>query len=352
MRNREAYCKVEGQLWMGVSRNRKMGVDLMRKIKKMYGSIGDTSRSQDASATVHSQINDSLRRKHRNQVDSTSIQYTGATLPVLDDGHSTTNSDSVGSIRTGRGAAVNGRTGNITLRKELNLISGTAVVIGLMIGSGIFITPSSILSYSQSFGLTLVLWVVGGLIALVGGLCFCELGVLIKKSGSTYTFIREGYSFRRRKPWLSMIGSLLAFLNIWSSTVVSQPAAIAIALLTFGRYVCRPFFIGCSEVPIIPVKMLALSALGKSFFFSTHSPNMHGGEEGLETRYLTSLIFVPTAALLTFVNAYSVKWAARLMTCLSSMKVIAMAVVIALGVWHFISKGMCSSITVHCTIAS
>lgn len=236
----------------------------------MYGSVGETSRSDDnASATVHNQIDGSLRRKRHNQTSSASIQYTGApTPPDLDGdgGDSTANSESAGSRRR---AAVDGvplqqrRGKNITLRKELNLISGTAVVVGLMIGSGIFITPSSILSYSQSFGLTLVLWAVGGLIALIGGLCFTELGVLIKKSGSTYTFIREGYSFRGQKPWLSMIGPLLAFLNIWSSTAIGQPTAIAIALLTFGRYVCRPFFIGCSEVPMAPVKMLALSALGK-----------------------------------------------------------------------------------------
>lgn len=262
--------KVEGQRLMGVRvpQSRSMGVASMLVIVEMYGSVGDTSRFQDASAAVHSQIDGSLRRKHRSQVDSASIQYAGATPPILDGDRSTKNSDSADSTRNGRRVAVNGQSRNITLRKELNLISGTAVVVGLMIGSGIFITPSSILFYSRSFGLTLVLWVVGGLIALVGGLCFCELGVLIKKSGSTYTFIREGYSFRRRKPWLSMIGSLLSFLNIWSATVVSQPTAIAIALLTFGRYICRPFFIGCSEVPIIPVKMLALSALGKSVFFS------------------------------------------------------------------------------------
>ena len=49
--------------------------------------------------------------------------------------------------------------------------------------------------------------------------------------------------------------------------------------------------------------------------------------------------FFSPAAFLTFVNAYSVKWAARLMTGLSSMKIIAMAMVVVLGVWHFINKG-------------
>ena len=254
--------------------------------KKMYGSVEDTSRSQDASATVHNQIDDSLRRKRRNQTSSASIQYTGATQPDLDGGHSTANSGSAGGARTGRVAAVDGRSasGNITLRKELNLISGTAVVIALMIGSGIFITPSSILSYSQSFGLTLVLWVVGGLIALVGGLCFCELGVLIKKSGSTYTFVREGYSFRGQKPWLSVIGSLLAFLNIWSCTVVSQPASIAIGLLTLEDMSVVRFSLVALKCRQFPSKCW-LSLLLVSQFSFPHIQNVHVGEEGLHIRY-------------------------------------------------------------------
>ena len=158
---------------------------------------------------------------------------------------------------------VRNKADNITLGKELNLISGTAVVVGLMIGSGIFITPSSILCYTKSFGLSMILWAAGGLVALCGGLCYAELGVLVKKSGSTYAFILEGYSFRGKNKCLSMIGSLLAFLNVWSNTLIGQPTSIAVVSLTFGRYVCRPFFIDCLEVPAIPVKMMALFALCK-----------------------------------------------------------------------------------------
>lgn len=203
-------------------------------------------------------------RQHVESAGLSSVQTEAETAPLLINSSrdSSINSRAVKTDQAGRQPADNG-TNSVTLRKELNLISGTAVVIGLMIGAGIFITPSTILRYTKSFGLTLVLWAVGGLVALCGGLCFCELGLLIKKSGSTYTFILEGYSFRRKKPWLSMLGPLLAFLNIWSDTLISQPSGIAIALLTFGRYICRPFFIGCSEVPMIPVKMLALFALGK-----------------------------------------------------------------------------------------
>lgn len=66
---------------------------------------------------------------------------------------------------------------------------------------------------------------------------------------------------------------------------------------------------------------------------------MHEGEYGLGTNIVNVCLFFSPAAFLTFVNAYSVKWAARLMTGLSSMKIIAMAMVVVLGVWHFINKG-------------
>lgn len=150
-----------------------------------------------------------------------------------------------------------------TLAKELNIVSGTAFVVGEMIGSGIFITTSSILTYTRSFGLTLIIWAVGGLISFCGALCFCELGVLVRKSGSGYAYILEAYSFRKRKPWLENVGSLLAFLHIWTSTMIGQPTAIAIIMLSFGRYAIRPFFIGCAEVPITPVKLLALFGLSE-----------------------------------------------------------------------------------------
>ena len=241
----------------------------------MYGSTSRSleSRSDGASSGT-------LRRVHnkgRVQVENASIQTSGAQLlvgPGSGRSSRTTQNNAV-PIRGSAGESSTGRArssgdvstsasgNNITLRKELNLVSGTAVVVGLMIGSGIFITPSDFLHYSHSFGLTMVLWTAGGVIALFGGLCFCELATLVKKSGSTYAFILEGYSFRRKNRWLTVLGSLLAFVNIWSNTLIGQPTGIAVALLTFGRYLCRPFFIGCSEVPMIPVRLLAFSALGE-----------------------------------------------------------------------------------------
>ena len=193
-----------------------------------------------------------------------------------------------------------------SLRKELNVVSGTAVVIGQVIGSGIFITPSTVLCYTKSFGMSLVVWAFSGFIAMIGALCYCELGTLVKKSGSDYAYILEAYSFNNRKPSLQILGSLLGFLNIWSNMLVIEPTGIAVALLTFGQYMSRPFFIGC-EVPILAEKMFALFAL----------------------------------CALTMVNIYSVKTSAKLMTWLSSLKILACMLIVALGVVHLVrNKGI------------
>ena len=151
----------------------------------------------------------------------------------------------------------------VSLRKEFGVISGIGLIFGNIIGSGIFVTTSAILGYTQSFGLTLITWVVGGLIAMVGTLCYIELGTMIQKSGSEYAYILEAYSFGGKNKYLRIIGRMLAFTNVWYDLLVGNPASMAIPLLTFGRYACRPFFIGCPDLPDLPIKFIALSGLSK-----------------------------------------------------------------------------------------
>ena len=147
------------------------------------------------------------------------------------------------------------------LRRELGLLSTTALTVNLMLGSGIFITPSSILQHTNSFGLSIVLWLVGGIITYSASLCYLELSLLMKKSGSTFVFIREAYSFTRAKPWMKVFGSLLSFVMLWSDVLLIQPMGNAIPLLALGSYLCRPFFIECQDVPVYAVKMISLTAL-------------------------------------------------------------------------------------------
>ena len=152
----------------------------------------------------------------------------------------------------------------VALGKELTLTSGVAYIVGSIIGAGIFITPKGILENTGSFGLSLIMWAIGGLTAVAGAFCNIELGTFIKKSGGDYTYILEAYSFKKRKPWLEFTGSLLAFLFTWSSVLVTQTTSLAIITMAFGRYLSRPFFIGAGcDVPIWIVRLLALFAISE-----------------------------------------------------------------------------------------
>ena len=95
------------------------------------------------------------------------------------------------------------------LKKDISLLSMIAFVIGLTIGSGIFITPTNVLKYSGSFGMALIVWIVGAFIAVAGGLCYCELGLLLKNSGGEYWYLKEAYNFGRPdKVWLNKAQTL------------------------------------------------------------------------------------------------------------------------------------------------
>ena len=153
-----------------------------------------------------------------------------------------------------------GPSKSLTLKREVTPFSGVLVVINQFIGSGIFITQSGILDYAGSFGLSLLCWVFGGVIALCGAMCYLELGLLVRKTGGEYAILLEAYSFRKKNRWVKMLGSLVAFLYTWTNVFLLRGVAVSIITLTCARYFTRPFFIGC-DVPEGAVKLLALTIL-------------------------------------------------------------------------------------------
>ena len=64
-------------------------------------------------------------------------------------------------------------------------------MVGVMIGSGIFVSPRYVLLHSGSVGVTLMVWISSGVMAMFGALCYCELGTMIQRSGGEPTYIRE-----------------------------------------------------------------------------------------------------------------------------------------------------------------
>ncbi|XP_054856599.1 B(0,+)-type amino acid transporter 1 [Eublepharis macularius] len=137
---------------------------------------------------------------------------------------------------------------SMNLQKEVGLVSGVCVIVGTVIGSGIFISPKSVLANVEAVGPCLVIWTACGILAMLGALCFAELGTMITKSGGEYPYLMEAY------------GPILAYLFSWISLVVTKPSSFAIICLSFAKYASAPFYPGC-DPPVAVVKCLAAAAI-------------------------------------------------------------------------------------------
>ena len=102
--------------------------------------------------------------------------------------------------------------------------SAAMVVVGGVIGSGIFKTPSSIAQQTGSSMEQLLAWVIGGVIALIGALCYAELGARRPQAGGGYVYLRESF------------GLLIAFLYGWSLLVANHSGSIAAVAIAFVEY--------------------------------------------------------------------------------------------------------------------
>ena len=143
-----------------------------------------------------------------------------------------------------------GETAKVALKKSITLTNSITLIVGTVIGSGIFISPTGILVQTNSVGLSLIVWLACGALVALGSLCYIELGVSIKKSGAEYAYLLEAF------------GPIPAYLFAWTSTIVIDPASNAIIALVFAEYVSKPFFLDCSP-PQELVKLLACACLGK-----------------------------------------------------------------------------------------
>jgi len=130
------------------------------------------------------------------------------------------------------------------LRRELTLYGLTMVAVGSSIGSGIFLTPSQIAGHLPSPALIMLVWAVGGVIALTGALTFAELGSMFPQAGGVYVYLREAY------------GDLFGFLYGWAYLLVITSGAMAALAIAFAYYL--GFIFPMSQTAIIAVALMVI----------------------------------------------------------------------------------------------
>ncbi|KAM3821754.1 large neutral amino acids transporter small subunit 2 isoform 1-T1 [Vipera latastei] len=175
--------------------------------------------------------------------------------------------------------------GGVALKKEIGLMSACGIIVGNIIGSGIFVSPKGVLENAGSVGLALIVWIVTGLITAVGALCYAELGVTIPKSGGDYSYVKD------------IFGGLAGFLRLWIAVLVIYPTNQAVIALTFANYVLQPIFPTCLP-PETGLRLLAGVCL----------------------------------LLLTWVNCASVRWATRVQDIFTAGKLLALGLIIIMGI--------------------
>ena len=158
----------------------------------------------------------------------------------------------MGSIKRRLGSTSSSKydDGKVYLKPKLTLINGITVIVGSIIGSGIFVSPKGVLEQTGSVGFALLIWVLCGLFSMIGAYCYSELGTAIVRSGADYAYMFEAF------------GPFIAFLRLWVECIIIRPCSQAIVALTFAYYVIEPVFPDC-EQPQIAVRLLAALCISK-----------------------------------------------------------------------------------------
>jgi APA family basic amino acid/polyamine antiporter len=138
---------------------------------------------------------------------------------------------------------------NHTLIRQLGLFDSTMILIGIVIGSGIFLTTGIMAKSIPSPGLILLAWLVGGLMTLAGALTYAELGAAMPEAGGQYIYLKQAF------------GSLVGFLFGWIVFLVYMTGGIAALAVGFAEYFSR-FFPGLGTgkfLFVIPINLFKTS---------------------------------------------------------------------------------------------
>lgn len=178
-------------------------------------------------------------------------------------------------------------------KRELGLLDGTMLVVGSMIGSGIFIVSSDMVRQVGSAGWLILLWALTGVITVIAAVSYGELSAMFPKAGGQYVYLKEAYN------------KLIAFLYGWSFFAVIQTgtiAAVGVAFSKFASYLYEP-------------------VSDQNILFNIGSFQVNAAQ----------IVSIITIVLLTYINSRGVKNSKTLQTFLSIIKILSLAGLIVFG---------------------
>jgi APA family basic amino acid/polyamine antiporter len=167
----------------------------------------------------------------------------------------------------------------VSFKRALGPFDATMVVIGGIVGSGIFINPYIVAGRLDSTALVLSAWAAGGVIALAGAFAYAELGALFPRAGGQYVYLRDG--------WHPLAG----FLYGWALLLLIESGAIAAVAITFATYALR--LAGRPDLAPVPLAVASIVVLS--------AVNYLGVKPG--SRLLNVLVILKVAALAVLIAA-------------------------------------------------
>ena len=165
------------------------------------------------------------------------------------------------------------------LRRTLSLRDLIFIVVGTVIGSGIFLTPGAVVRAAGSGGVALAAWVVGGILSLLGALTFAELGASNPDSGGLYAYLRDAF------------GPLLAFLYGWTMFLVIGSGSLATLGAAFPRYVSVFVRLSPPGARVVAVLMIA-AVTALNVRGTRRSADVQGVATALKAGVIVLLAFV------------------------------------------------------------
>jgi APA family basic amino acid/polyamine antiporter len=203
------------------------------------------------------------------------------------------------------------RKGQLTAGKRLELVRGlgpwasAAIVVGTMIGTGIFLKPAEMAREGKSVSIVFAAWIVGAILSVFGALSFAELGAAIPEAGGEYAYLRRGF------------GPTWGFIFGWMHSIVGRPASMASIAAGIARFLS--FLIPAVGAPLFTLHFPGFAALKPyDFVFTWAQP-----------------VAVLWLVIMTFVNYLGVRLGGAVQVILTFIKIASVLMVI--GVAFFLS---------------